>query len=616
VLPAEGRFYRKAPLPAERVAAVGALYEQVYASFRDSAVPFVLYETTPVDMPVAGALDLAADTVDGTLWLALLARSPDQVPACREQLAGQVLTLGVVPDVPSGGRILPPGGSTTRAGAELVFAVPDASSPLPATATGRVARYRRLSASASADLLAEPGSVELTLPGREGLVLWEDLDPNESGVGNFPPAVDGDDAERLVTWVRIQVAGPAGTDDTGPSGSPGPSGRLRWAGLNATTVTQRTRIPREVLGRGTGEPDQLLRLIGTPVLVDSVRITVDSEPWQRVDDLLTAGAEVPTGEPDRYRVGYGPLGRPVTTAYTVDRDSGEVRFGDGLHGARPRSDALIEATYDIGGGREGLVAEDAITKGPLPAGLKVTNPVPTWGGAAQVSAQEAERQVRQFLHHRDRAVCTADFAEIARATPGADLARVEVLPLFDVEAPDLRIPGVVTVMVVPGHDVLHPDSPEPDQFLLELVCRHLDERRLITTEVHVRGPRYVPVSVSIGFDPLPGRDLAPLRAQVQAQVEAFLSALTGGLQGQGWPLATAVERLELWAVGNRVDGVARVNDVRLTGPDGAPTDRVELTGLSLPRLVAVAAGAGDPPGIEPPGPVTDFLPVPVDPGEC
>src|SRR3989304_5637102 len=65
--------------------------------------------------------------------------------------------------------------------------------------------------------------------------------------------------------------------------------------------------------------------------------------------------------------------------FTVDRESGEVRFGDGLRGARPRGP--IGASYADGGGRAGNVGIGAIASAPLlPAGFGVTNPLPTWGG--------------------------------------------------------------------------------------------------------------------------------------------------------------------------------------------------------------------------------------------
>jgi predicted phage baseplate assembly protein len=619
VLPLEARVYRKAPLPPDREEALRAQYEAFFESFQTGATSFVLYETTPVEWPAAGqrVLDLGTETVDGTLWLALLARNRELVEATRTRIAGSVLTLGVVPELTAQGQALPPGGRPARqAGVRLDFHLPRTDEPLPEDPTRRVARYRLLDAVPSTDILAEPGLVQLPLPGAAELRLWEDLDPSEAGVGDFPPAVEGDDQDRIVTWIRVRPSGQGGQGAQA-------SVRLAWVGINAALARQRSHVTREIVARGTGEPDQTFRLANTPVLPETLTLEVDGEPWRRVDDLIDAGPEVQIGEAQRAPVGYGPAGRAVVKAYTVDRESGEGRFGDGLHGARPPAGSVVEASYDHGGGRDGVVAAGAVSKGPaLPPGIKVSNPIPTWGGDEPTSVGEAERTIPRFLRHRDRAVSVEDYQDVVAATPGVDMGRVEVLPLFHPQAPDIRSPGVVTVMVIPKHDAAHPDTPTPDRSFLDLVCEHLDPRRLLTTEVHVRGPDYVPVWVSIGFDTLPGRDLAVVRKAVEERVRRFLSALEGGVLETGWPLSTNVERLELWAVATREGDVAKVNDVLLTDETGVATDRVPMSGLRLPRLVAVSAEQGDPRpladlrGDGPAEPGVATLPVPVDPREC
>ena len=620
VLPVELRAYRKAPLAPDREAQVRDQYEQFFESFQTGATSFVLYETKPVEWSATAqsVLDLATDTVDGMLWLALLARNSGLVEASRGAIADKVLTLGVVPEISGEGRALEAGGQRAGpASARLDFQLPRTDQPLPADPTQRVARYRPLDAIASGDILAEPGLVQLSLPGAAELRLWPDLDPGEAGVGDFPPAVEGDDGDRVVTWIRVRPS-----DRDGQSASAQVSARLAWVGGNAASVQARAHVDREIVGRGTGEPDQSFRLANTPVLPDSLTIEVGGEPWQRVDDLMTTGPEVRIGEAERAPVGYGPSGQPVIKAYTIDRESGEGRFGDGIHGARPQAGALIEASYDYGGGRAGLVAAGAIAKGPaLPPGVTVANPIPTWGGDEAISVDEAERFVAGFLRHRDRAVSAEDFGDVVEATPGVDMGRVEVLPLFHPQAADVSSPGVVTVMVIPKYDAAHPDTPVPDQFFLDLVCEHLDPRRLLTTEVHVNGPEYVPIFVSVGFDALPGRDLALVGRAVSERIRGFLSALAGGVLGTGWPLATSVERLELWAVATREEDVAKVNGVLLSDQSGVAADRVPLSGLQLPRLVAIVAEPGDPrplsdlQGGGPPSEVAT-LPVPVEPVEC
>ena len=618
VLPVEAKVFLKqrSAIPAAERADVDREYELLYASFAEPGVEFDYYETSEADWSAADRqpVDLAT-TVDGALWLALLARPGDPLDAARDAIANQVLTVGVVPDVLASAQVLPAGGpDPLQAGPGLEFALPNIAIALPEQAEDRLATYVPVPTTSTVDVMATSGVVQLELPDRDRLGVWA-LDPTEEGVGGFPPALEGDDAGRLVTWLRVRPASAAAAAPPVQA-----SARFRWLGANAAMVRQRTHVALETLGRGTGEPDQVVQLASVPVLADSLVLSVDGAVWERVDDLLTATPEVPLAE------GSSPVLADPTErvdVYTVDRDSGVVRFGDGVHGRRPPADAVISASYDHGGGRAGLVAAGAITKGPaLPSGVKVYNPIPTWGGDEPESVEDAERQVTGFVRHRDRLVTAADFADVVARTPGIDLGRVEVLPLYQPVLGDVASAGVVTLLLVPRYDNLHPETPEPDRFFLDTVCAHLDPRRLVTTELHLRGPEYVPVWLSVGIEALAGRDLAVVREELKAALRAFLSALSGGGGGGGWPLSTDLERLEVWAVAARVEGVAKVTGVLLSGADGVDADRVPLTGLQLPRLVAVSVRQGQPQplgellGTAVEQPEVPLLPIPFVPAEC
>jgi hypothetical protein len=195
---------------------------------------------------------------------------------------------------------------------------------------------------------------------------------------------------------------------------------------------------------------------------------------------------------------------------------------------------------------------------------------------------------------------------------------VEVLPLRhpDFEGP---APGVVTVLVVP-RDPRRPEGPEPDQFFLRAVCEYLEPRRLLTTEVHVRGPVYVPITVSVGIDVVPGREQSVVRRDVEARLRAFLSPLDAGESEPGWPLEKAVEAQAILVQAARAEGVATIRGVRLWAAASATAlDRIPLRGLELPRLDRIAVAVGDPDDLGAPPEVATpkrRLPVPIVPLEC
>lgn len=637
VLPVTAKLYYKARLDDTRWKTVESLYRRLYSDLEESGNSLDYYESRAFETPAGGvtlpALDLA-DTVDGAAWLALLARPGESPEAAREVIGGKVLTLGVVPALDESSKVVPPEGSEPPPGGGLAFHAPRE------TADGGV-RYDRLEARASADLTVYPGTVELRLPAAARLAWGETLDPLEPGVGELPPALaDSEDGKRLVAWLRIRAAGEmqggadapaAGTPATGAGESPGQLS-LRLSGVwgNAAEVAQRARVPAEPLPAGSGEPHQAVTLLHTPVLPESLTLTVNGELWQPIDDLAAAAAEVPPKSPRLAGTeATAPAPRPGSLeapakSYTLDRESGVIRFGDGAHGARPPRGAVIVAAYAYGGGRQGMVGIGAIAKGPnLPAGIKVTNPAPTWGGDEAETVADAEYRIPRVLRHRDRLVAADDFADIAWETPGVDLGRVEVLPLYHPDLGGAPAEGVVTLLLIPLYDAEHPDNPVPDRLFLDAVCRHLRPRRLVTTELHLRGPDYRDLWLSAGVEVVQGQEQGPVLERVEIELRRFLSPLAGGFDGRGWPLDKAVEAGELLATATRVPGVSRVRRLLLGNTAGGEITRLELAGLELPRLAGIAVTAGDPLplddllGAETPVAGTPRrLPVPVIPEDC
>lgn len=618
VLPVVGKLYSKAELSSDDEASVRAIYETVYEDLASAGNDLAFYETRAYDLPTSGvtlpSLDIAEDTVDGALWLALLAREGESPDDARAVIEREILTLGVIPALDERRRVLPPGGDSLQ-DAGLVFEIPRQ------TTSG--VRYERLEARPGTDLTRDPGTVELHLPSAESLTWLEDLDPLEAGVGELPPSLsDTEEAERLITWIRIRPPRASSGTDGG-----GLTVRLAGVWANASEVVQRARVEAEQLPPGTGEPEQTATLVQTPVLPDSLLMTVNGEVWQSTDDLAAAPPEVApniqrlaTVTTRSERTGSA-TGDPKV--YQLDPRTGTIRFGNGEHGMRPPRGASILASYDYGGGRQGVVGIGAVTKSSeLPAGIQVSNPAPTWGGDEPETVGDAEYRIPQVLRHRERLVTQQDMREIAWGTPGVDLGRVEVLPLFHPTLPGGRAEGVVTLLLIPLFDPVHPDHPEPDRLFLDTVCRHLDPRRLVTTELHLRGPVYRDLWVSVGVEVLPGREQGPVLDRVEIEIRRFLSPLAGGFDGRGWPLGKTVEPAEIQAVATRVDGVAKIVGTLLADGDGAAIDRKEIRDLELPRLAGISVGSAEP------VPLSELLngpdatgsprrlPVPIVPEEC
>lgn len=612
VLPVEGRVFVKKKSTASAEAT--NYYKQLYASYRGDApeLDLELYESVP--FPTRDGAPLApSETSDNSFWLALLVRDadargvkPEDMPQTRDLLrraiANRTLTLGVVPSLSATEATLPSGRPfASRSTLTLNAAVPKVTSE-GGLREDRTAEYKPIETRADVDVFSVVGTVNIALPDEASMRLWNDLDPLESGVDALPPAIDDETvAARVITWVRLTPSAPTTTS-------------FLWMGINAVSISQRARVVGELLPAGTGEPDQLVKLALAPVLYDSIEVTVQPpgkaiETWRLIDDLFVAPAEVPLPDPTAPTATH-THDELSPNVFLLNAEAGEIRFGDGIHGSRPPENAVMRATYDYALGAEGNVGTGTIkTSSALPEGFSVANPIPTWGGADAETVEEGEKQISRYLQHRNRLVTVNDFVNLTLRTPGVDVARVEVLPNYHPSRGG-DSPGVVTLMLIPAYDPDQPDAPLPRPPFLEAVCRHLDPRRLITTQIILRGPDYQGIWISIGVKVDAGFNESLVTEAVKADIVRFLMPFTSGGREQlpdsdpvvlgsatpktnGWKLGKSVVALELVAVANRTRGVefAR-NDIILAKSDGTIAQQVELSGLQLPRILGIRVTNG------------------------
>jgi hypothetical protein len=404
--------------------------------------------------------------------------------------------------------------------------------------------YQRLRVIGDSTLgLSRPGVVQLQLP-----PLWDWREPRAlvteaedlRGLGELPPALpDVAQASRVLFWLRAR------RQDQGRMPA------LSFVGINATTVLQCRTAGVQQLGIGSGQPRQQCTLLYRPVLPGTLRLEVAEEHgWQAWQEV--AGFEE-SGEDDRH--------------FVLDREAGEIAFGDGIRGRAPQAGQALRATrYRYGGGSEGNVPAGAISKVVLQRGGSVAacNPVRASGGTSAERIDEALDRVPTVLWHRDRAVTAEDFRLLSLATPGVSVGRAECLPLFHPSYPARESAGVVSVIVWPGDDPRNPQAPMADPTLLRAVARWLDEKRLCSSELHVLPPRYRRIAISVGIKTKAASSSQMVQSWVERILRQFLMPMPPyGPTGQGWPLGRRVYGPELEAVVMQVEGVEYVEGLWL-----------------------------------------------------
>lgn len=309
------------------------------------------------------------------------------------------------------------------------------------------------------------------------------------------------------------------------------------------------------LGRSNGLPNQLLR-IGRKVIPRSLILQVGHqipgtnhyvwEDWTGVEDLDASG--------------------PADRHFVFNPDTGEILFGNNENGAVPKAsnnDNVCVISCRTGGGEEGNIKENEINKmvirPPELGKVTVTNLQAAGGGAERETLDEAVLRVRKELKKPYRAVTSQDYEEIVHATPGLRVARVKAIPLYSPgmkNYPQNKAPAQVTVVVVPFSESI---KPLPSRGFLETVRNHLDQYRLITTEVHVIPPEYIKVTVHADIVVSPYVKVDP--ARVLDALNRLLQPLDKKEHTKGWPFGRTVYKGDIYEAINKIDGIEYIKDL-------------------------------------------------------
>jgi predicted phage baseplate assembly protein len=310
----------------------------------------------------------------------------------------------------------------------------------------------------------------------------------------------------------------------------------------------RERAAAAARGRTPNEAEQaaLDDALRRRELVKGALLEVDEgrgpAPWEEVADFFDSG--------------------PADRHYLLNRTTGGVTFGDGERGRIPLAgiNNLVARYYQSGGGAAANVGAGALSSlQSAVAGVEsVTNAWPAEGGADEEPVAETMARAPRELKVRDRAVAAADFEFLATQTPGVHVGRAFALPLRHPQFPGMKVPGAVTVVVVPRND---DPRPVPTEATLRAVCAYLNDRRLVTTELFVAPPSYVRVAVEATLVARPTADPAQVKAAAEAAVTAFLHQFTGGPDGLGWPPGGPVLYSDIFGLLVRTDGVQAVQDL-------------------------------------------------------
>lgn len=434
-----------------------------------------------------------------------------------------------------------------------------------------------------------PGAVDGVPPPAE--LTWSWFRPGTDISGTFEKVDDGTAGLRRSGVVRLHPPADWTTQDTGlevstPAATYAAPPRLLQLAVNVSAAHHRTHRTadgtdlQEQIGAWLRLPGQHLVLPDAADRLLEATLSLAGQEWQPVPDFT--------------------FGAPADRIFVLDRAEGALVFGDGLTGRVPRPDPDVRVAYVTGGGRDGnggmtgnwLPAADT----PASEAVSAANLVRAEGGADPETVTEARRRAAASLGEVTRAVTADDFVTLARTTPGVAVARAYPALGEHPGFPCATVPGAVTVHIVPAaprDDVDREDfvaAPLPDPGMLHAVAARLEQARLLTSEVFVRGPRYRDVALRVDLSGDPA-DRTRVATAVTAALRRFLDPLVGGDDQDGWPFGqplrpSALLRAAQRALGDLAD-IAAVG-VGLDGTDAYEScDEVPLGAGELPVLRTV-----------------------------
>ena len=425
----------------------------------------------------------------------------------------------------------------------------------------------------------EDGTESLMLPGIISIRAGEDIAPwCESSL------------ERGLYWLRVLWI--SGAFESWP--------KLCRLLLNTAPATQTFTIQNELLGSSNGLPNQIFHSARVPLLHD-VQLEVrepdvpGEEELARIcreegEDAVTMIRDA-QGRLEQIWVRWHEVSDFLASShsdrhYTVDRQSGEIRFGDSTQGCIPAVGAnnVRLRRYQTGGGAFGNKPAGSITqlRTSVPYVDSVINLEPALGGQDVEDWDAVRERGARWLRHRERAITMEDYEDLAKLASPA-VAKAKCYPNCDLAvdpAGSSPQPGVVSLIIIPHSEALR---PLPELHLLHRVRDFLHARRVPDTELVILAPEYVSATVHAVVVAATAPTAADIVAQCDQALGRYLHPLTGGPGGRGWEFGQRPYESDLYALLESIRGLDYVQSLSLSLEEERP-------GLLASGLFLICAG--------------------------
>jgi uncharacterized phage protein gp47/JayE len=265
-------------------------------------------------------------------------------------------------------------------------------------------------------------------------------------------------------------------------------------------ATEGVTVIDEVVGNSDGTSDQEFVLSDSPVISNTISVTVNDTVYSPVSFIIDAG-------------GTDPIFYSRTNADEITA----IIFGDGTSGRIPPTNSEILVTYRVGGGSVGNVNANTlktILTNFVP-GLTVNNAEAASGGVDAESTDEIRVNAPASIRAINRAVSLRDYGDLATQVPGVAKA-IAVSEVYT----------NINLYIAPAGD------PGADEFgnltqvfnqLANQIIQFFKDKVSPNVTITLLPPTFVAVNIEVNVYSLPQYKQSVVKRNVERSIQEILA---------------------------------------------------------------------------------------------
>lgn len=267
--------------------------------------------------------------------------------------------------------------------------------------------------------------------------------------------------------------------------------------------------------------------------------------WEEVEDFLNSKSG------DRH--------------YIVDKNEGNIRFGDGKAGRIPSTgktnNSNIKVIYKTGGGEHTNVPVGAVTQiGEYIGNINgVSNPKMFIGGSDIEGLSGALERNAAILRHQNMAITTRDFEQIAKVA-SRNIQKVKCFAGYNDEGIEQR--GAITLVVLQkefwqGRTRFRDIKMEVEQYMKDKMNTALLQQK----RFYVREPVFVELRIRAEIMVDSYHEVFSIRKKILERLDNFINPLSGNFDGTGWAIGTLPNSLQIKNAISDVFGISYIKNI-------------------------------------------------------